>query len=262
MQELAMSDGCRIQYRFDGDPERPVILLSNSLSSTLEMWEPQIPVLTERFRVLRYDARGHGRSEVAPGPYEMERLARDAKELIEGAAAGCPVAFCGLSMGGMVGMWLASNAPGLLTRAVFANTSAYFGMPDVWNQRIAGVEAGGMQVAAEATIQRWLSQDFRDKNPGVTQKVFDMIANTPAAGYIAAASAVRDVDLRAGLPSITTPVLVIAGALDPSTPPAMGEAIVEAIPDARLAILDAAHMSNIESAEEFSRLVISFLATD
>jgi 3-oxoadipate enol-lactonase len=261
MNTISMSDGCGINYRFDGEADRPVLLLSNSLSSTLDMWEPQIPVLTEHFRVLRYDNRGHGGSDVAPGPYTMERMSRDAKELIEQLGVG-PAAFCGLSMGGMVGMWLAANAPELLTRAVFANTSAYFGMPDVWNQRIAAVEAGGMQVAAETTIQRWLTQEFMDQNPEIARTVFDMIANNPVAGYIAAATGVRDVDLREQLPGIKIPSLVIAGALDPSTPPAMGEAIVEAIPNARLAILDSMHLSNIEKADEFNRLVTSFLIAD
>jgi 3-oxoadipate enol-lactonase len=261
MQMAEMSDGCRINYRFDGPPDAPVLLLSNSLSSTLEMWEPQVGELSSRFRVLRYDNRGHGASDVPPGPYTIERFGQDAKELIE-ALGVAPVAFCGLSMGGMVGMWLAANAPQLLTRAVFANTSAFFGNDEVWNQRIAAVEAGGMRAAAETTIQRWLTQDFRDANPAIAQETFDMIANNPVAGYVASAPGVRDVDLRAALPGITTPCLVIAGALDPSTPPAMGEAIVEAIPDARLAILDSAHMSNIEKADEFNRLVIKFLSHD
>jgi 3-oxoadipate enol-lactonase len=261
MQSAAMSDGCKINYRFDGPPDAPALLLSNSLSSTLEMWEPQIGALSSRFRVLRYDNRGHGASDVPPGPYTIERFGQDAKELIE-ALGVAPVAFCGLSMGGMVGMWLAANAPQLLTRAVLANTSAYFGNDEVWNQRIAAVEADGMRAAAETTIQRWLTQEFREANPAIAQKTFDMIANNPVAGYVAAASGVRDVDLRAALPGITTPCLVITGALDPSTPPAMGEAIVEAIPDARLAILDSAHLSNIEKAEEFNRLAVSFLSQD
>lgn len=259
MQSAAMSDGCKINYRFDGQTDAPVLVLSNSLSSTLAMWERQISEFSKHFRILRYDHRGHGGSDVPPGPYTIDLLARDAKELIEKLDV-APVAFCGLSLGGMVGMWLAANAPHLLTRAVFANTSAYFGNPDIWNQRIASVEANGMQAAAEATIQRWLTQDFRDANPEITQKTFDMIANNSAAGYIAAAPGVRDVDLREALPRITTPSLVIAGALDPSTPPAMSEAILETIPDARLAILDSAHMSNIEKTDEFNRLVVSFLA--
>lgn len=259
MHSVAMSDGCKINYRFDGETDRPVILLSNSLSATLDMWESQISDLTEHFRILRYDNRGHGGSDIAPGPYTIERFGRDARELIE-ALDVQPVAFCGLSLGGMVGMWLAANAPELLTRAVFANTTAYFGMPDLWNERIAEVEAKGMRFGAEATLQRWLTPEFREQNPDIAHKASDMIASNPVEGYVASAAGVRDVDLRSDLPNITTPVLVITGARDPSTPPGMGEAIVEAIPDARLAILDTFHLSNIEKADEFNRLIISFLS--
>lgn len=262
VQTISMSDGCRINYRFDGDEKLPALLLSNSLSSTFEMWAPQMPALTEHFRVLRYDPRGHGESGVGSTPCTIERLGMDARELIEQLGVG-PLTFCGLSMGGMVGMWLAANAPGLFTKAVFANTSAYFGMPDVWNQRIEAVRASGsMQVAAETTIQRWLTQEFMDANPEIRDQVFAMIAGSPVEGYLTVAAAVRDVDLRESLPDIEIPALVIAGALDPSTPPAMSEVIVEAIPNARLAILDSAHLSNVEKADEFNSLVISFLAPE
>jgi 3-oxoadipate enol-lactonase len=160
----------------------------------------------------------------------------------------------------MVGMWLAANAPQLVKRAVFANTSAYFGQPEVWNQRIAQVETEGMQAAAEGTIQRWLTKDFMNNDPAATAKMLAMIAGIPPEGYIAAAAAVRDMDLRGSLAKIACPVLVIAGALDPSTPPAMGEAIVDGISNARLAILDCEHLSNVEKADEFNSLVARFLA--
>ena len=169
MKSIAMSDGCKINYRFDGQDDAPVLLFSNALSSTLDMWEPQIAELSKQFRVLRYDHRGHGASDLPPGPYTIDRLGQDARELIEGLGV-APVAFCGLSMGGMVGMWLAANAPQLLTRAVFANTTAYFSSPDIWDQRIADIEAGGMRSAAEATMERWLTRDFRETHPQIAQK--------------------------------------------------------------------------------------------
>ncbi len=259
MPMMTVSDGCALHYRFDGDGDRPVLVLSNSLGSTTEMWDPQIDALTGHFRVLRYDNRGHGASDVPPGPYTIERIARDAQDLIEGLELG-PVAFCGLSMGGMVGMWLGANAPQLLTRAVFSNTSAYFGQPELWNQRIAAIEQEGMQAAAEGVIQRWLTAEFMQNDPVATAKALAMVAGISPAGYVAAAAGVRDVDLRDALARISIPVLVIAGALDPSTPPVMAEALVEALPDARLAILDAAHLSNIEKAEEYNKLIISFLS--
>ncbi len=258
MPMMTMSDGAAIHYQFDGDEALPPLMLSNSLGSTVDMWDLQIPALTEHFRVLRYDNRGHGASDVPDGPYTLERIARDAKELIEGLELG-PLAFCGLSLGGMVGIWLAANAPQLLTRAVFSNTSAYFGQPEIWNQRIALVEAEGMQAAAEGTIQRWLTREFMESEPTTTAKLISMIAGISPKGYMASAAAVRDMDLRESLAKIECPVLVITGALDPSTPPAMGEAIVEGIPDARLAIFDCEHLSNIEKADEFNNLIISFL---
>jgi 3-oxoadipate enol-lactonase len=259
MPMITVSDGTTLNYRIDGDEGLPPVLLSNSLGSTLDMWEPQIPALTDHFRVIRYDNRGHGNSDVPEGPYTIERIARDAKELLEKLNHG-PIAFCGLSLGGMVGMWLLANAPQLLSRAVIANSSAYFGQPELWNQRLAMVRNDGMQVVAEGTIQRWLTKDFMDKDPIETAKLIAMIADTPPDGYIAAATAVRDVDLRADLAKITLPVLVISGALDPSTPPVMAEAIADGIANARLAILDAAHLSNVERADEFDRLIINFLS--
>lgn len=259
MPMVTMSDGCALHYRFDGEAGRPVLMLSNSLGSTVDMWDLQMQALTQHFRVLRYDNRGHGGSDVPEGPYSTERIGRDAQELIE-ALGVAPVLFCGLSLGGMVGMWLGANAPDLVSRAVFANTSAYFGQPENWNQRIAQIEAEGMSAVVGSVIQRWLTPDFSQRHPALTAKLLAMVAGIPPAGYIAAAIAVRDVDLRAGLAGIAMPVLVIAGALDPSTTPAMGEAIAEAIPNARFAMLSAAHLSNIEAPEEFSKLVVTFLA--
>ena len=261
MPMMTMSDGCAIHYRFDGREGRPVLMLSNSLGTTIDMWEPQVAPLAEHFRVLRYDNRGHGASDVADGPYTVERIARDAKELIEGLGLG-QIVFCGLSLGGMVGMWLGANASSLVSRAVLSNTSAHIGLPEVYDQRNALIAQEGMGAAASGIIQRWLSKDFLDRDTAMTAKLLAMVAGIPPAGYMAAAIAVRDMDLRAALPSIAMPVLVIAGALDPATPVAMGQAIAETIPHARLAILDAAHLSNIEKPEEFNRLVISFLAED
>jgi 3-oxoadipate enol-lactonase len=234
-------------------------MFSNSLGATLEMWEPQAEALAGRFRLLRYDNRGHGASDVPAGPYSLERIARDAGELIEGLRL-APVYFCGLSLGGMAGQWLAANAPGLLSRAVLANTSCYVGQPEVWNQRITLIQQEGMNAAASGIIQRWLTRDFIDAEPIETARLLAMVAGIPPVGYIAAAKAVRDMDLRPDLARIRIPVLVIAGARDPATPPAMAEAIAGGIANARLAILDTAHLSNIENPREFNTLLANFLA--
>jgi 3-oxoadipate enol-lactonase len=257
MPFMTMSDGCALHYRFDGVDGAPVIMLSNSLGSTLEMWEPQVVALMDRYRVLLYDNRGHGRSQAPQGPYTLERIATDARELIEGLGVG-PVLWCGVSLGGMVGMWLAANAPHVLRRAILANTSALLGPPEMWNQRIALVEQEGMAAVATAVAQRWLTPRFAVEYPDLTARLTRMIADTPPQGYVAAAAAVRDMDLRASLPSIALPVLVIAGSEDPATPCGMGEQIASNIKGARFAILEAAHLSNIEQPEEFNRLMRNF----
>ena len=257
MALMQASDGCSIHYRFDGPESVPVVMLSNSLGATLAMWEPQMAALTERYRVLRYDNRGHGGSDVPDGPYTLERIAEDARELIAELDLG-PVLWCGLSLGGMVGMWLAANAPHCLKRAVLANTSPLIGPPEIWNQRIALLERDGMEALAATVVQRWLTPGFKAENPGEAAKLQAMIAGIPPQGYAGAAMAVRDMDLRDSLTRIAAPVLVIAGTEDPATPPAMAEQIVGAVAGSRCALLEAAHLSNIERADEFNRLVRKF----
>ena len=257
MPKMTASDGCSIYYHFEGEEGRPVVMLSNSLGSRLEMWEPQIAALTERYRVLLYDNRGHGRSDVPPPPYTLERIATDARELIEDLEVG-PVLWCGLSLGGMVGMWLAANAPHLFKSAVFANTSPLLGPPDIWNERVKIIQTQGMEALAKIGVQRWLTPAFAAAHPDVQARLARMIAETPSRGYIGAALAIRDMDLRDCLARIALPVLVIAGSHDPSTPYTMGEQIAGGIAGARLAILETAHLSNVEQPEEFNRLVRDF----
>jgi 3-oxoadipate enol-lactonase len=254
---MRASDGCSIHYRFDGEEGAPIVMLSNSLGSDLTMWEPQMAALTARYRVLRYDNRGHGQSEVAAGPYTIERIATDARDLIAELGLGS-VRWCGVSLGGMVGMWLGANAGYYLSRAVYANTSPYFGQPDMWNQRIAAIEADGMEAFAAVGVTRWLTPECVAAHPEIRDRLRDMIARTPREGYISTAKAIRDMDLRASLPKIDLPVLVIAGSDDPATPVAMGQQIHEAVPGARFAILEAAHLSNWERSEEFNRLILNF----
>jgi len=257
MPHMQASDGCSIHYRFDGDDERPVVVLSNSLGSTLDMWEPQIPALTERYRVLRYDNRGHGQSDTPQGPYTLERIAADARELIAEREL-APVLWCGLSLGGMVGMWLGAYAPHCLKRAVLANTAPLLGPPEIWNQRIALVDTDGMDGLARVVVQRWLTPAFAAEHPAIAAKLTAMIASISPQGYAGAAAAVRDMDLRDSLSRISVPVLVIAGSQDPATPCSMGEQIAGGIAAARFAILEAAHLSNVEQPEEFNRLVRNF----
>ncbi|HEX8035868.1 MAG TPA: 3-oxoadipate enol-lactonase [Ktedonobacterales bacterium] len=246
-------------YRYDGSLDGPLLVLSHSLGTDHSMWEPQLPAFTRDFRVLRYDSRGHGRSAVPPGPYTIEDLGQDVLDLYD--ALGIRRAhFCGLSMGGMVGMWLAANAPDRVDRLVLCNTAARLGPPELWDARIEAIRAGGMPAIVSAALERWFTPAFMNRSPEVIGHMGQSLANTSAEGYIACCEAIRDMDQRAILPGIRAKTLVIAGELDVSTPPADGRFLASSIPGAAyLELAAAAHLSNIEAAGSFTDAVLRFL---
>ena len=248
-----------IHYRFDGADDAPVVMLSNSLGTNLSMWDAQLPALTRRYRVLRYDSRGHGQSAVTPGPYTIEQLARDAIGLLD-ALGVAQVRFCGLSMGGMVGQWLGANAAPRLSRLVLCNTAARIGTPEIWNARIAAVDKGGMAAIVDAVLARWYSAPFIASAPNAIDATRQMLLTTPAAGYVASCAAVRDMDQRASAASIAVPTLVISGTHDAVTPAADGRFLAEHIAGARYVELAAAHLSNIEAEADFTSALTAFLA--
>jgi 3-oxoadipate enol-lactonase len=243
----------------DGPEAAPVLLLSNSLSSDLLMWDDQMPHWTERFRVVRYDQRGHGRSVVSPGPYTMEQLGRDAVAVLDHLGVE-RAHFCGLSMGGMVGMWLLTHARERIDRAVLANTAAHMGPLSLWNDRIALARAGGMEATVEPTVKRWFPAEFHARAPETIDRMRAMVRRTPVDGYVGSCEAIRDMDQRESIRSIDTPTLVLIGAKDPATTPAAGQLIHEAIAGSKTAVLDAAHISNVEQPEAFTKTVLDFLA--
>jgi 3-oxoadipate enol-lactonase len=243
----------------DGDPGAPALLVANSLSSDLSMWDDQVPAWAERFYVIRYDGRGHGQSAVTPAPYTMDRLGRDAVAVLD-ALGVARAHFCGLSMGGMVGMWLLTHAPDRVNRAVLANTAAYMGPASLWDGRIALAQAGGMEATVEPTVQRWFPASFHAAAPAAIARMRAMIRRVPLEGYAGSCAAIRDMDQRDSIRAITAPTLVIVGAKDPATTPADGALIHAAIAGSRLATLDAAHLSNIEQPAPFTRTVLDFLA--
>jgi 3-oxoadipate enol-lactonase len=246
-------------HRLDGTADTPVVVLSNSLGSTLDMWEPQVSALSERFRVLRYDHRGHGRSSVPPGPYSIADHGRDVIELIDSLGLE-RVSVCGLSMGGMTGMWLAAEAPERVDRLVLACTSAHMPPPELWNERAATARGGGMEALADGAMERWFTPAFRAEHPESVARIRAQVAETPPEGYAASCEAIRDWDFRERLASIRTPTLVIAASEDPSTPPAYGEAIAEGIPGAGFALIpDSAHLANVERPEAFTGAVLAHL---
>jgi 3-oxoadipate enol-lactonase len=252
-------DGGVLHYRIEGDPKAPPLVMSNSLGTALAMWDWQIDELKKRFRVIRYDQRGHGGSTATPGFYTMEQLGRDVIALLD--ALGIESAhWCGLSMGGMTGMWLGAKAHRRFKRLVLSNTSAL--MPaGVWQERIdKALSKEGMTALEQSIVERWFTAEFRAQNPAAVAKVRAMILATPGQGYAGCCGAIRDMDHRALLREIPLPTLVIVGSRDPATPPAAGQLVHESIAGSKLVTLDAAHLSNIEQSARFTQAVVDFLA--
>jgi len=249
----------RFNCRVDGPPEAPLLVLSNSLGTNLAMWEDQMAALVQRFRVLRYDARGHGASSVTPGPYTIGELGRDVLALLDALKAR-KVHFCGLSMGGMVGMWLAVHAAERIDRLVLANTAPQIGTQETWNTRIENVRKGGLAAIADGVLERWFTKAFHERAPASAARLRAMLTATPVEGYIASCAAVRDMNQWDTVGRIASPTLVIAGKHDASTPPAEGRKLAERISGARYVELDAAHISNVEAAERFTAELTGFLA--
>ena len=245
-------------YHVDGPPGAPVLLLSNSLGTSLYMWAPQLPALARAYRVVRYDSRGHGLSTVTPGPYTIEQLGRDALAILD-ALAIARAHFCGLSMGGMVGMWLAINAADRIERLVLSNTATRIENSETYNARIASVNKNGLESVADAVVERWLSAAFREREPATTAWMRAMLTATPDAGYAAACAAVRDIDQQNAIASITRPTLVITGTHDMATSAAVGRRMAQDISGAQYVELDAAHISNVEAAADFTAALTDFL---
>lgn len=253
----------RIHYELTGPDSLPVLVLSNSLGTNFSMWDLQFERFSKKFRVLRYDTRGHGESLVTPGPYAIEQLANDVVELLEYLGLE-RVHFCGLSMGGMTGMWLGMHAPERLHKIVLCSTALKIGNAEGWNSRIDAVRNDGMRAIASPVLERWFTPAFRTNFPPAMESARQMLLSTPVEGYIACCEAIRDADFRAESPggsisSVRAPTLLVAGAQDPVTTPADAHAIVDRIPGAQYVELPAAHLSNIEAASAFTMEVAGFL---
>jgi 3-oxoadipate enol-lactonase len=255
----ATAQGTRLFYRLDGPVSAPVVALVNSLGMDLHMWEPQVPRLAERFRVLRFDTRGHGRSEVPPSPYTLPQLGGDLVALFN--TLGIPQAhICGLSLGGMVALWLGIFSPERVGRVVLANTAARIGTEASWDERILAIENGGMAAIRDMVVGRFLSLPFRRRDPQVAEWVGGILEATPPDGYIGACRALAEADLRGVVERVEAPCLVIGSSLDEATPPAQAQELAALLKTSRLALLeDAAHLSNVEQAEAFTDLLLSFL---
>jgi len=255
----AAIDGCRLHYRLDGPEDGPPLLLSHALGVDLEMWAPQVERLARRFRVLCYDHRGHGGSDAPAGPYSLDRLGRDVIGLLD--ALGIVRAdVVGLSLGGMVALWLGIHAPDRVGRLVPCCTTAYAGGPALWDPRIEAVRRDGMGALVDGVIGRWFSPGFRDRAPGTVDGIRRKLLAASPEGYAATCAAIRDMDQRAAIGRIRAPMLVISGTQDQGTPPERGREIAAAVPGARFLALDAAHIANLEQADAFTGAVEDFLA--
>jgi 3-oxoadipate enol-lactonase len=248
-----------LHHVVDGTPDAPVVVLGSSLGTTHEMWELQVTSLSERFRVVRYDRRGHGRSPVVVGPTTLDDLGGDLLELVEGLGVG-RIAFCGLSLGGLEGMWLAVNAPDRVERLVLACTASAFRPRETWVERAVTVRAEGVRAIVDAALARWFTPAFHDTHPDVVRRFGEMLASTPAEGYAACCDVLADADLTPRLGEIVVPTLVVTGADDPTVPPSAGDALAEAIRGAdHVVVEDAAHIANVEQPEAFTAALLRHL---
>jgi 3-oxoadipate enol-lactonase len=247
-----------VHHEVTGPAGAPVVVLSNSLGATLDMWDRQRDALAG-FRVVRYDLRGHGGSPVPARPSTIADLGGDVLALLDRLEVE-RASLVGVSLGGMVSLWVAGHHPDRVDRLMPCFTSAQLGPPEMWRDRIALVRAEGTAAVADAVVGRWFTPAFADREPGLVASVRDTIAGTSADGYASCCHAIEGMDLREDLQLIVAPTLVIAGAEDPSTPPAHGALIAEGIHGAELQVLaDAAHLGNIEQSEAFNAALLGHL---
>jgi 3-oxoadipate enol-lactonase len=256
---IVSSSGATIAYEIHGDPGAPPVLFLNSIGSTRALWERQRRAFERGFRVITYDARGHGESAVPPGPYTLAQLAGDAVAILE-AERIAAAHVCGLSLGGITALWLAVHAPERVRSLVLANTGARIGSMEFWDARMALVRERGMPAVADVAIPNWFTEGFRAREPHTVQAVRDAIEATPVEGYLGCCAAMREEDLRESLSAVRCPVLAIAGASDRSTPPELLQFVHERLPGSRLVTLDAAHISNVEQETAFNAALSAFLA--
>lgn len=255
------SHGCPIDVEITGPDNAPVLMLASSLGTTKHMWDPQMPAFAKHYRVVRYDRRGHGKSGVPKGPYSMEMLGRDAIAIMDGLKLD-KVNWLGLSMGGMEGMWLGANAGNRFSKLILSNTSAHYADKTMWHTRMDAVgKAGSVAAIADMVINAWLTKDFQTAHPDTTARMKEMMIATPVEGYLGCCAAVRDMDHREILKDIKVPTLIIAGSKDPATNVAAAEFIRDRIPGSKLAIIDAAHIANVEAPEAYAKTVLDFLGS-
>lgn len=237
------------------------LFFSHSLGADLSMWQPQIDAFSRHFSVLRCDTRGHGESSVPPGPYTVAQLAHDVLALADHVGA-TRFHFCGLSMGGLIGQWLALNAPDRLNKLVLCNTAAKIGATAGWEERIGVVQSSGLAAIVDTGMQRWFTPRLFTRSPQTVNHFRSVLLGTDPAGYIANCAAIRDADFRSQLRQIAAPTLVVCATHDPVTTVADAQFLAGNIPGAQMVELDVAHISNVEQADAFNEAVLGFLLSN
>jgi 3-oxoadipate enol-lactonase len=258
MPRIESFDGTHIEVKINGPVDGVPILLSHYLGGTSQTWAAQVEALSNRFRVIRYDTRGHGASDTPSGPYEISMLGRDALSVMEHLGL-ARAHFAGLSQGGMTGMWLAANHPDKIDRLVLANTTPYIPNKPVWDALIVRSEVEGMNTIAKQTISSWLSDGFKMRHPEILSELIAIMRGMSPVGYAGSCAVLRDIDLRDDLARIAAPTLVIGGEED-GPRGAAGPAMAEAIAGARMVIIpEASHLSAIENSNAFNGAVLEHL---
>lgn len=251
-------DGCKIAYRIDGDISKPVLVLSNSIATDMTMWDGQLESFSKLFRVLRFDTRGNGLSDAPVGDYSINRMGMDVLELLDHLEIE-KAHFCGLSLGGFIGQWLGAHASERIDRLILVNTSPYLGSP-IWNENIRLLRNDGqIDPFEEIFISGWFSKEMIENNKEIVVPFRKMIQNTPPIGLAGSYASVRDADFRKTNRLIPNKTLIIAGKYDGVTKPEYSEQMHSVIPNSKLVILPVVHLTNIESKDEFEKLVLDFL---
>ena len=251
-----------VAHVVSGRPDAPVVVLANSLGSTWEMWDANVAGLQEHFRVVRFDTRGHGRSPVPAGPYDIDDLADDVVALLD--RLGIERAhFVGLSLGGMTGLRLAARNPERIDHLVVLCTGARLDPAEAWTNRASTVRANGTAAIADVIVRRWFTPAWLDAHPQVRKESEEMVGSTPAEGYAACCEAIATMDLGPDLPAITTPTLAIAGADDPATPSWQLERIAKSVAHGKLVVVpESAHLASAERPAMITPAVIAYLLED
>jgi 3-oxoadipate enol-lactonase len=248
-----------LNHTLNGPPGAPVVVLSNSLGTSLEMWASLHPSLSTRLRVLRYDQRGHGGSPAPPGPYTFDDLGRDVLDLMDELEIE-RASICGVSMGGMTGIWLAQNAPDRVDRLALCFTSAHLPPREMWEERAVTAREQGMETLVEPALGRWFTPEFAASGSQVVARTRAILEAVKPEGYASCSQAIGSMDLREGLASISAPTLVISASDDPATPPEHGRAIADAIPGARFELIQGArHLAILERPDEVVPLILDHL---